>query len=191
MAAGDLTTTAKVNTFGGISGQDALVQVIITGVSRAMASYCGRRFVDEGDMTERHWRDFYSPYLILEEWPVDATSITSVVEGSTTLVAGTGYVLEKDERTLTRLASATERADWATGLTVVTYDVKYAAATPPEDIDLACQKQCVFEYRQTNVGGNRLGDTSKTSPTGDTVGFVPSGWLPDVEQVLRQYRRVF
>lgn len=191
MATADLTTLTKVKTFGAITttGDDTLLAEIITGVSVAMHREAGRRLVPLGDLTERHWVSTRTPHIVLHEWPVDASSITSVTEGSTALVAGTGYLLEH-ERILTRLEDSTTRGAWAKVLVVVVYDVKWTVNVPDPVVDLACQKQVIHEYHQAAPGGNRLGSSAKTSPTGDTIAYTPSGWLPDVLQVLRQQRRV-
>lgn len=183
----DLCTIAAVKTHANItvSTWDTLLQTIVTAVSVKMDSYLRRVTTAQTDLVDTFRCNGRTTRVVLNEYPV--TDIGSIVEDGATL--GASDYAQIGERIIERRSSGKE-ASWSGGLVVVTYDAGYAVAAIPQDLNLAAIKQSWFEFQQTQEGkGSPVGELGRTGPTGEATERVAPGWLPDVLETLRQYRR--
>jgi hypothetical protein len=89
--------------------------------------------------------------LILSRRPV--VSVTSLVEGSTTLAEDVDFEVEADAGLLYRL-SGDERVCWSSGKVVMTYSAGWA--TVPDDLRLAAEKLAQVFHSEGGSGGSGL-----------------------------------
>lgn len=187
----DLCLASTVAADLGISS-DATVERCVTAASRAIATYCGRKF-EKGTALVEYPAGYGRPVLILSRPPI--LTITSVVEAGSTL-ASTEYTVEGElaEAGLLRRVSgvwmftatvggritdvldAHQGESGSFGITV-TYDGGYSTPgqillagsgtiTLPEDVQEAAIITATQIYRQrgtdANVASESIGDWSVT-----------------------------
>lgn len=161
--------------------RDALLALLVEGVSSRMEKWMGRTIAETTYSSEVHHSVGYES-IVLRHGP--ALSITTVVEGDTTLVAA-DYRVE-GAQSLVRLYSGITSC-WATGDVLVTYKAGYKDT--PDDLALACAMQAGVEYLDTQASGEfRLGRTGKSPREGESETFAGDGWLPRTIDAMRQYR---
>lgn len=185
----DLTTTAAVKAYAGVTGadDDAAIGVVVSAVSALIHEMIGHDY-EAGPVTGEVHSAPVSGAIVLEK---PAASITTVVESSTTL-ASTGYELE-GERLLWRKASA-GTVDWTSGIrnVVITYAT---VSTVPDDLELAAREVGAFMIKQSNIGsagGARLGLSAQANvDTGSADYFVQAlRKLPFTSLTLKRYQRL-
>lgn len=172
-----------------------LAETIINAVSTEFDRVCGRT-LKQATYTNLYLDGNGERTLNLPNWPADSATFGTVTENGTLLVNGlTGdYVLyTSDDDAYLRKVGATwpelgeSCAAWFAGpKTVLISTVKLGYATVPGDIVLVCLKQCALEYQRAKQ--RTWGETSRSVGEG-SVSLVEPGLLPDVEAVLKRYRR--
>lgn len=179
----DLTTLALVKLHGGLGDDnDTLLNQLIDSVSRQMEADMVRTIALVSGVVRIYRPPAGVAVIVLDEWPVASTVVT---EDSAALVLNTDYEI-LDDRRMVRISGDAQIA-WASGAKVsVTATEGYS--TIPTDIDLAAREAVRLAYMQTKVGGDRLGDGSVSSPTGDQVTFT-LGWPESVQRVIDRHRR--
>ncbi len=119
-------------------------------------------------------------------------SITTLTENLSELVEDTDFeCLAPDKPTgrITRISGGLPAA-WARGSRIIAITYKHGYAAVPGDIERACIKQVVHEWKQSKASGaGRLGLTAKAMETGGSLAFERDGWLPSVQDVINHYRR--
>ena len=201
MAAGDLTTLAEVRAFLRLSDpsqtdMDTLLTALITQASAAIKRYTMREFTATASGTARKFRYFGGGTLWFHsEGPYDLQSASSVTIDSETaspqtLTVDEDYFLVPrnaplgvyEGMELRNLApygrsSANDYRPWRQ----VTVTGTWGMASVPDDVELACQMQVAYLYRQhSTVPGRDLG--------GEGERFGPMMWAPGVVQALSPYR---
>ncbi|KKL51362.1 hypothetical protein LCGC14_2296270 [marine sediment metagenome] len=180
---GDLTHIDSVKSYLNKDNDthDALLSMLIAGVSARMEMFMGRIF-EEMEHTENIESPGY-PALVVDNGPI--IRVISVVEGATTL-ASDDYRIEG--RSLVRLSGGV-MTTWGQGVTVV---VKYEAGYEdvPADIDLACVMQVTREFGMSTAGSGVLGvlRVAANQDTGESYTYEMRSWLREVEQTMKAYR---
>jgi len=161
-----------------------VIETIINGVSQEFDRFIG--FV----LKQATYASLYldgngEKYLPLPGYPV--ASLGTVTEDGTLLTEG----LDDDFVLYTSDFDAYLRkidGVWLEGpKTELISTIKLGYATIPGDLVLACLKQCAWEYQRTKL--SEWGETSRSTAGGGSVSLVEPGLLPDVEAVLKRYRR--
>jgi hypothetical protein len=168
-----------------ISGEiedDALIEMIIDGVSADFNSYVGRRILEQTETTA-YLDGSGREILLLPRRPV--TSIASVTENDALLVEGEeqDYRLYTDEGMLIRLSGK-----WAKGrknIVLGSYKSGYAIANLPKDLKLAALKQVAFEYQEQRT--KSWGEVSRSMSDGSVSKREVTKFLPDVKETLDRY----
>ena len=191
-----IATLAEVKTLLEISSAtyDTLLTELLTGISARFDTACNRVLEREVDRVDSH--DGGGAVISLALYPVE--SFTSVKEdldrdfaGATALTENTDYWCDAKAGLLWR-----EATTWLSGrgIVEVTYTGGYVAAgsSPgagqtgmPEDLQRAAQLQCRYEFlRRNELGLLQAGTSGSNVHT-----FSPMGLLPEVGEILSQYRR--
>jgi hypothetical protein len=161
---------------------DALIEIIIDGVSADFNSYVGRRILEQTETTA-YFDGSGREILLLPRRPV--TSIASVTENDALLVEGEeqDYRLYSDEGMLVRLSGK-----WAKGrknIVLGSYKAGYAIANLPKDLKLAALKQIAFEYQEQRT--KSWGEVSRSMSDGSVSKREVTKFLPDVKETLDRY----
>jgi len=164
-----------------------VAETIINGISQEFDRSVGRILKRQAAYTNLYLDGNGERYLNLPNWP--AASLGTVTEDGTLLVEGLAgdYILytSDDDAYLYKVGSG---AVWMKGSkTVLISTVLLGYATVPGDLVLACLKQCAWEYQRMKL--SEWGETSRSTAGGGSVSLVDPGLLPDVEAVLKRYRR--
>ncbi len=181
-----LTSTAQVKAYLslGEGGDDALLDMIVDGISARMESYCGRTFPST-NRVEFQTPNGSSADLVLDHGPIN--EIKSATQSGTSTAIASGDLRFLD-RTLTLLSSSAP-IRWAGGIEVtIDYWAGFKDAIPA-DLVLAATSQCAFEFQQSSPGQDRLGVVSTTPQEGESDSFAVHDWLPGVRATLDSYRR--
>jgi len=184
-----LTSVDRVREYAGLQGSssDALLLEICAGVTAAIEAACGRALLVRS-YTETHRPNGGFDTITLGAFPVLASPAPTVTEDGAPLAAGTDFEIDAASGILRRLASG-EPASWSKGsVVVVAYSAGYS--TVPTDLRLAATKQARHEYRQTQPGGDRLGNRSLALETGGQTTYELDGLLPSVRAAISPYAEV-
>lgn len=191
----DLTTLANVKAELSASdgANDAVLKRYISSASQAAMQYCNRVFAVE-TVSEQFLTGWQSPYLRskveplqLARWPI--VSVTSVVEDSVTLTAGTDYLVDATNGQITRLMSDGRPTPWLPLLVTVVYVAGYA--TVPADLEDGIIRMVTKRFlakgrdpslRQQNIPG--VLEQSFWISTGSDSGNM----TPDITDILDNYR---
>jgi len=182
-----LTDLATVKTDHGITGSDNDAQLtrIIAGVSKAMQNWMGRAIVDTSYTDEIHSGNGWQDTLALNHRPVTSTD-SFVVKLDDVEVSNTLYTKDDDAGLLYLISG-----QWTRGSR--NYKVSYSAGytSVPDDLVMAATIQCRHEFNQSQPSAtNRVGIHSNADATGGSTVYVPGGFLPEVLEIMRPYRRV-
>ena len=164
------------------NADDALIEMIIDGVSSRMELYMGKQFAEQ-DVTSEPVESPGFAAIVVDNSPI--IRVTSVTENQT-LLQTTDYRIE-GEGMLVRLTGGATGC-WASGTVYVSYEAGYEEVPP--DINLACVMQVAREYKFSVPGGGLLGikSVSPTQATGESTSYEMKPWLPHVEAAMRPYR---
>ncbi len=181
MAAGDLTSLSAVKDLLTVKGSedDALLQYLITGLSAFLKKYLNNDLIS-ASYSERY-NGTGSKVLCLKNSPITAVSSLKVdgvpVAESTGFL--TGYII--GEHYLLMVGSVFTKGQ-------LNVEVSYTAglAAVPEDISLVCKQLVGAEYKVRA----RLGEKSRSIPTGGTVSFAESDLTPLQAKILSNYKKV-
>lgn len=180
-----LTTLAIVKTDAGISvaTYDAQLTRLISGVSSAMQKWIGHRIVDTSHTDEYHSGNGWQSELILNHRPITTTD-TMVVEQDDVEVSSALYTQDLEAGIV-----YLDDGYWTNGNRnyKVTYSSGYTSI--PDDLVMAATAQVIFEYRQSNPGGNRLGIGANADASGGSTPYYEYNWLPMVKAIMAEYRR--
>ena len=196
----DLTILANVKAELGITSttEDANLETWIDQASGVITAACNRVFAKETVEESFRVRVQYGKQwpepekIILQRAPV--TSITSVVEDSTTLVRGTDYEIDYDSGVLTRLSGDYETR-WSFSTLVIRYVTGYDLLG---ELPIAIERatiSLVKSYRSAATRDPMLkseevpGVLTQTFWVG-SVGDVLNGLPQDVETLIAPYRNV-
>ena len=185
-----LTTVDRVKEYAGVQGSalDSLILDLVASVSLAAEAWCGWPLLLRAFTNEVHRPEGSSEELVLDRFPVALSPAPVITLDGATLVSGTDYELDDTSGVLRRLSGGFP-ACWEAGATVrATYSAGYA--TVPPDVRLAATKQARHELRQTQPGGDRLGDRTHTIEVGGQTTYEPDGLLPSFQAALAPYREV-
>jgi hypothetical protein len=181
MAAGDLTTTAKVRDYLGLTTDDANAKLdaLVTSSSAWFVSQLGRPVLS-ATYTETRDGNGTSD-LVLYKWPV--ISVTSVTVDGTAIAAratvnDSGWTRDGSKLTLTGYVFTSGVAN-----VVVVYVAGYA--TVPTDIEQAVTEHVALRYRDADRQG-----LASAAGGGDSVGYNPSAALAYIHGVLDTYREL-
>jgi hypothetical protein len=183
------------------SSQDAWLAKQITRSSRAVQSYCKRKFVVESLQDVINLRMDNFPWqlpngvdtLQLSAWPVG--EVTSVVvnlgpSNFQTLTAGIDYELDAAAGQLTRLFSITTfPIQWVAAPTTVQFSAGFSEI--PDDVQLATLKliTSAFQARGRDPYTKRI---NQAGGIGEIEYWVPSqkegDFTPDISELLDNYR---
>jgi len=172
-----------------------LIETIINGVSTEFDRFCGRT-LKQATYANLYLDGNGEHILNLPNWP--AATLTGVYEDDTLLVEGLDedFVLytSDEDAYLRKVGSTWPELHEPTGVwlkgpkTIKITSVLLGYATIPGDIVLKCLKQCAYEYQTNKL--SEWGETSRSIGGGGSVSLVDPGLLPDVEAVLKRYRRM-
>lgn len=192
----DLTTLTDVKSELKIydNKEDTWLSRQIKAASAAASNYCNRVFAAE-TLVDQFWpyRDFSSPELSgveplqLSRYP--SISVSSIVENSVTLVAGTDYLSKNADGTVIRIGSNSYPRGWPACAITVTYSAGYASI--PVDIADAVIRLVKMRHfargrdpaiRSETIPGVR--EVQWWIASGDDAGAMP----PEVQDLLNNYR---
>ena len=182
----DLTTTAAVKAFAGVtgSGDDSAIGGIVSAVSSMFHEIIGHTYDATPIVAELHARP-PTPYVVVRR-PI--ASVSAVREAGETLAAS-GYRAQVGTRLLERRASG-ESTPW-----VGEVEVDYTpTSTVPADVELAAREAAAWVVQESGLGSgaSRLGLTAQANPdSGNADYFVRKiGDLPLVRELMRSHRRL-
>ena len=185
----DLTTVSQVIAFLGTAGtgQDTLVQWIVTAVSVAMQTYMRRRIPSQGYVEKTNGEG--ETWLYLGQRPVSALTEIAL-EGDfgvfDDVIDSSSLKLDTEAGIVYRDGAAFPR-----GLQNVQATYTGGYTTIPADLEHAAAQQSVFEFRKTDQGGGRLGLEQKAlADGGSQASYVVATWAPGVRKILDLYRGI-
>ena len=203
-----LCTTAQYKSLTGLTGtaQDALLTIIIEGVSQDMAAYAGLLAGGVSMLEKGDWTHYLSPespckQLWLPARPV--VSVTSVKEAyyegfadADALTADEDYQLAAATGRITRVGlwlagERTVQAVYTAGFTPPDvseadgYSQGAGEVLLPDDIRLRAMQQSAFEYGRRD----KLGLTGAGVQGGSFSSYARDELLPAVKQTMARYKR--
>lgn len=190
--AGDLTTIAAVEAWGGIptgnSAADAVVQSLITSISAWVASYCSRNFVGTKSFTEIRNGNGQQE-MMLGESPVVA--ITSLTIGSTVVAAQSainqpGYFIVPDSDALGATQLALYGYEFCRGKRNIFITYTAGWSTIPLEIAQATIEMVVSAYRR----GTRGPDLRSQVIEQQTISFALTDIPATAKAILGRYSKV-
>ena len=161
-----------------------LVEILINGVSQEFDRFCAR-VLKQATYVNLYLDGNGEKTLELPSCP--AASLGTVTEDGTLLTESlTGdFVLYTSDQDAYLYRVSGKWLDGPRTELISTIKLGYAAI--PGDIILACLKQSAKEYQTMKL--QEWGETSRSTGGGGSVSLVEPGLLPDVEAVLKRYRR--
>jgi hypothetical protein len=166
------------------SSQDVKLTRLIVGVSESMKNYMRRNIVETAHTDETH-SGHGKDVVVLNSYPVIAASGVVVnVDGS--VWASSNYVVD-DAAALLQGSPAGTVFPSGVGNITVTY-VSGSADGVPQDLNLACVKQVLYELRLQNDRHTiALSNASITGVFSET--YLTGEWAQGVEPILSRYRK--
>lgn len=185
MAVGDLTSTAAVKAYLGITetAADGLIAKLVAAVSHAVATYCDRSFASSSCTYVTSGKGGTS--LVLPESPVTAvTSLTidGATVGARTFVGGAGYVL------MSPVLMLDGGLRFTRGIANVSVAYTAGYSEIPADLDFAVVETVASWFKRRM----RVDEQSKSiGAAGETVSFA-MGEMPQAARfIVDQYRRTW
>lgn len=181
-----LTSVDRVKEFAGIVGtsSDALLLELVAGVTKALESACGRPLILRAYVETLRVRSSMFETLTLRAYPIASSPAPTITLDGAALTAGVDYELDAEAGILRRIGDAWREGD----VVVATYSAGFGEI--PSDLRLAATKQTRHEFRQTQPGGDRLGDRAVASEVGGTTQYEADGLLPSVIRAIAPYVEV-
>lgn len=192
------TVKRDIGIASGDTTNDDILGDLISRVSVQIAQYCNRPLVSETvEDTFLADRDPY-PYqtpggvngLSLARWPV--TSVMSVVENSTALVADTDFVIDPASGIVWRIASNGFRVSWPSFNVVVRYVGGLASNAIPFDIQDAAIRlikgRWYARLRDPLLKSEDIPGVRSAQYWVDTGASATGAMPPDVVDLLDNYR---
>ncbi len=158
---------------------------IISGVSRAIATHCGRTFVEatetavkiDGDGTD----------ILLVKYPILA--ITTLVNNTTTVVETTNWEVYKERGHI----ELTDGSVWTKGRKKVTITYRHGYEDIPDDLQMAALAWCAKKF--FDIKDNRVGVSTRSTADGSSTTYATSfvsGDMPDeVKAVIARYKSFY
>lgn len=183
----DLTTTAAVKAFAGVtgSGDDSAIGGIVSAVSAVLHEIIGHTYDATPIVAELHPKP-PTQYLVVRR-PI--ASVSAVREAGETLAASSYRLPGAGSRLLER------RAGGGSVVWLGEVEVDYTpTATVPANVELAAREAAAWVVKESALaaGASRLGLTAQANPdSGNADYFVRSiGDLPLVRELMRSHRRL-
>ena len=182
-----LTSLARVKEWLGKTGSedDAILTNLISGQSARIQAYLHRYVIQQtitGEIHHGHGRE----KLVLDEWPVSAVS--EVREDGDAIDAAT-YELDTAKGILYARQNGNASV-WSKGSRNYAVDYTAGYATTPDDLVDAATKQVVYVFRQSQPGGNRLGERGAVLDPGGSAQYLTGPWATGVLETLKLHREL-
>jgi hypothetical protein len=163
---------------------DAIIELVITGVSEAIARYCDRPLISAA-YTDLKLDGSGLNALQLPAWPISAEPATITEDDTLTLTKDVDYYVYAADGLLRRADPA---AIWMFGLKnyKLTYTGGYNLASVPGDLQLAAVIQSCHEYQ---IFLNRSWGVQSKSIGGSSTTYEQAGLLERVKMLIEPYRR--
>ncbi|MCI0344824.1 MAG: hypothetical protein L0221_05175, partial [Chloroflexi bacterium] len=182
-----LTTLARVRQLLELlptnTAPDALLDVIISGVSERIQRRIGRRIVEASVAGEVHTGRGAGALVLLRR-PV--TTVTDVrIQGVS--IASSSYKVDGHAGILHRVAAsdAYAEAEWDDGFRNIAVDYTAGYAIVPEDLALAATLQAAYVYGKR---GARVGERGQVIDVGGSSQYLTGPWAPGVLETIDTWR---
>ena len=189
-----LTNLARVKEFLDISGSgnDTLLTRLIAAVSGEVQTWLAHTIIQTTATGERYGHSGRNPWLPLIGYPI--ISITSLVEGDTTLVLDTDFELdEADQRggIVNRISSG-DLINWSWGRGHIQATYVHGYASVPDEVAHAATELVAYDFHRSKPGGGRLGIDGKALDAGGGSGYLTRGqvWAEQRHRLIPYQRRV-
>jgi len=123
--------------------------------------------------------------MILPQYPVNSVATLRINEteiDARASIYNLGYLIEKQNGIITLSGYLYTR-----GLANIEFAYNAGLSAIPDDLQQACIEQVVWMYKQSAVGGNLLGVSSKSLADG-SISYSNKDLLPSVRMVLASYK---
>jgi hypothetical protein len=162
---------------------DAMIEILIDGVSAKFNSYVGRRILEQTETTA-YLDGNGKGTLFLPRYP--SVTITSLTESDITLTEGKDkdFRIYADEGMLKRLGGC-----WAVGkknIVLTSYKAGWAIASLPKDLKLAALMQVAAEFQEFK--NRSWAEVSRSMGDGSMTKREVSDFLPQVKATLDKYK---
>jgi len=167
------------------TADDALIEILIDGVSARFNSYVGRRILEQTETTaylDGNGRET----ILLPRYP--NVTITSLMEDDVALTEGEDedYRLYADEGLLVKLG-----ATWTKGrknIVLTSYKAGYALALLPKDLKWAALLQVAADFKEWKA--RSFGEISRSMGDGSVTKREAGEFLTEVKATLDRYRDI-
>lgn len=207
----NLTTTSAVKTALRITdtNSDTLIDALIPRVTKLIVEECRLARSSAGEVPTFARETLRATWYTADKcrgcdiwlpWRPPLSSITTVVEDGSTLVAGTDFVtLGNGRATFLRRVSSDTPTDWSAAKLVVTWAAGYAS-TMSSNIDKDLEAAAIEQIKSMLFGADRdpsirsesspdLASVSYSQPGGDTLGALTAPFLlASVRSMLAPWR---
>jgi hypothetical protein len=170
-----------------VTTHDVLLLWLISGVSAAVQTKLGREIVAGSVTGEKHSGTGRLSPLILEHYPVDASSVAITLEG-TALAAGDLDVDETRGEIWYTPDSATTPSGWPNGVRNISADYDHGRVLVPADLIMPTTIQVVYLWKKTGPKGLALGNRTTVIDEGGVVTHLFDAWEPGVEAMLDAHK---
>jgi hypothetical protein len=164
---------------------DATLERIISGVSRAIATHCGRTFVEATDTASKIDGD--GSAILLVKWPI--LDITTLINDETTVVETTNWEVYKERGHI----ELTDGSVWTKGLKKVTITYRHGYEDIPDDIQMAAIAWCSKKF--FDIKDNRVGVSTRSTADGSSTtyatSFVSKDMPDEVKALIEPYRSFY
>jgi len=163
---------------------DDTLSRIISGVSQAIATFCGRTFVAATETSQKIDGD--GSVVLLVRYPV--ISITSIINDTTTVVETTNWEAYLKSGKI----ELTDGTVWTKGrkTITITYRHGYEVGSIPADLQMAAMTWASKKF--FDIKDDRVGVSSRTSADGASISFAGSSVsrnMPDeVRALIEPYK---
>lgn len=195
----DLIQEFDVREYEGITADadNEFITRIIERVTDRFERYCDRQFVDRTynystDPDNAKLDGLNNPMnrhlLALPQYPIISVTtvrINEVAYDESTSIYNSGWFIYNAKAGILGLRGY----EWLQGARNIELVYTAGYATIPEDLQEACIKQVLWNYKQ-GKGAHLLGVSGKSLADGNVSLFMTNALLPEVKEVLNRYRRV-
>lgn len=168
-----------------VSSADALYELIINSISTRFDTETGRA-LKSAVYTDLYLDGNGEQDLDLPNYPI--TAVASVYEDDVLLTVGASYDYLFTAGSILAVNGILRRVNavWSLGSQNIKLTFTGGYTTVPDDLKLACFKQCAKEWQTQKM--SNWGESSRSFPDG-SVSHDVKDLLEDVKAVLRRYAR--